>query len=283
MNAKARIVRKVRVTIHNTGAHESSSWSENHVSIYLLVDNGQAVQFNMRTSEDGYVSGSLKIDVRTYQTSNTAIRSIDFLPLMNFTPNDLQARVQQFQLGGYDFTPGGVGCRYYSIIIASLMAQMGWLPRWAPSDLLMRLPFKRSLRVQGGNPWRIYLGTFDAPSTQTWALQMWALALQGLPSRRTQLQQAISKLRFIVSNLVTQYETCWTYIQELQGAGFWDGEYDITSVQQIPAIVQRTVSECMFLAQNVDRIPDDHERSTQEGIALANKRRAEDEEAQNQN
>lgn len=107
-----QIVQTVRITVHNTGQLQNSQCSDNHSSIYFLLQEGRAVQLNMRT-EPGYIDGVYEITARQYQQSQSAIRQFDYRPAVAFTPGQVDELLKDEDFDEYTFTNGGIGCRYW--------------------------------------------------------------------------------------------------------------------------------------------------------------------------
>lgn len=70
---------KMRVTIHTTGAWPNSPHSSNHVTILLILDQGRAVQVDMRT-DDGDRRGQLVWKLVGYEHSGSEIKFFDYNP-----------------------------------------------------------------------------------------------------------------------------------------------------------------------------------------------------------
>lgn len=109
----ASVFRKMRVTIHNTGAWEGTPHSDNHVTIFLILENGGAAQINMRAN-DGDRRRQLKFRLINYQESSSEIKAVVYelkkpvtvMILYNAIRND-------WKLHQYLFHTGGSGCHFW--------------------------------------------------------------------------------------------------------------------------------------------------------------------------
>jgi hypothetical protein len=107
---------KMRVTIHTTGAWPNSVHSDNHVTILLILDDGGAVQLDMRTNE-GDRRGQLQWKLVNYQNSSSEIMSVDYqlgAPVQVMT---LYSAIRDdWKLHQYLFSAGGSGCHYWKYV-----------------------------------------------------------------------------------------------------------------------------------------------------------------------
>ncbi|PVH92351.1 hypothetical protein DM02DRAFT_619998 [Periconia macrospinosa] len=102
--------RVIRVVVHTTG-RQPSGMSDNHVSIFLLLNNG-AIRLNMTTAE-GSISGDLVWSREEYQTSNSQITSFDITLASAVEVGTLYSHIRSWGLQRYTFSGGGSGCRYW--------------------------------------------------------------------------------------------------------------------------------------------------------------------------
>ena len=107
----SRRVRIVRVVAHTLGAAGPNT-SDNHWSIYLLLDDHTSVRVNMR-ADPGYINGELRLTSQAYQLTNSAIQHFDFPTVGRVQVADLLRAVYQNRRDEYDMSGGGSGCRYW--------------------------------------------------------------------------------------------------------------------------------------------------------------------------
>ncbi|KAK3055681.1 hypothetical protein LTR09_003602 [Extremus antarcticus] len=94
------------------------------------------------------------MEPRTYQQSTSEIRSVRIQVTGDFTPQDVAQLIYDNNLHEYTFTNGGIGCRYYSIVIASFLSSKRWLPECTASSGHPNAPVaitaaQRQLQLQG--------------------------------------------------------------------------------------------------------------------------------------
>ncbi|PGH11137.1 hypothetical protein AJ80_07239 [Polytolypa hystricis UAMH7299] len=65
------------ITIHTTGAWSNSLHSDNHVTILLILNEGRAVQVDMRTNDEDR-RGQLHWKLVDYQHSFSEIKFFDY-------------------------------------------------------------------------------------------------------------------------------------------------------------------------------------------------------------
>lgn len=104
---------KMRVTIHTTGAWPNSPYSDNHVTIFLILNEVKAVHLNMRTDANDR-RGQLIWKEVDFRHSHSEIKFFDY---------DLGSPVQVKTLYGairydwhfhqYLFSAGGSGCHFW--------------------------------------------------------------------------------------------------------------------------------------------------------------------------
>jgi hypothetical protein len=105
-------IQTIRNTVHNTGQLVNSQCSDNHSSLYFLLQNSKAVQLNMRTEPD-YVDGVYEMTPRDYQQSRSEIIHFDYPVLRPLTAQYIDSVLRYEGFHDYTFTDGGVGCRYW--------------------------------------------------------------------------------------------------------------------------------------------------------------------------
>ena len=103
----------IRVTIHTTGAWPSSNHSNNHVTIFLLLENHRAVQINMRTDADDR-RGQLIWKLVGYQQSLSEIKHMDYQLATAIEVRILYNAIRyDWKYHQYRFSAGGSGCHYW--------------------------------------------------------------------------------------------------------------------------------------------------------------------------
>ena len=106
-----RIVTSVRVVVHTTGSWPNGM-SDNHWSIYLLLQTDSSVRMNM-TAELDDPEGSLVLSSLGYGLTTSAIRNWDYPT----TPGASVAQIYQLLLSKgrdqYSMSGGGSGCRWW--------------------------------------------------------------------------------------------------------------------------------------------------------------------------
>lgn len=108
-----RKFRIIRVVIHTTGAWPGTPHSDNHVSLYLLLDENTSVQINMMTDEDD-LRGQLVWSRHNYQDSNSRIVSRDYEFGQPVEVRQLYHMIRyEWGLHMYMFSGGGSGCHYW--------------------------------------------------------------------------------------------------------------------------------------------------------------------------
>jgi hypothetical protein len=103
----------MRITIHTTGAWPNSPHSNNHVTIFLILDQGRAVQVDMRTDE-GDRRGQLVWKLVNYQHSSSEIKFFDYDLGAPVAVKTLYKAIRyEWSLHQYLFSAGGSGCHYW--------------------------------------------------------------------------------------------------------------------------------------------------------------------------
>lgn len=109
-----RIVDKVRVVVHTTGAWPNGRMSDNHWSIFLILANGEgSVRMNMWAAIDdptGHLEWSPSL---AYTTSNSAITNWDYKTVSAISVKKIYTVVMDNGRDKYDMSGGGSGCRYW--------------------------------------------------------------------------------------------------------------------------------------------------------------------------
>lgn len=120
----------IRVTIHTTGAWPNSTHSDNHVTILLILDQGGAVQIDMRTGEDDR-RGQLVWKLVNYQHSSSEIKYFDYTLGAPVAVKTLYKAIRfEWSLHQYLFSAGGSGCHFWKYRYVPLMKDI------LPADLV---------------------------------------------------------------------------------------------------------------------------------------------------
>jgi hypothetical protein len=116
---------KMRVTIHTTGAWQNSPHSDNHVTIILILNQGGAVQVDMRT-DDGDRRGQLVWKLVGYEHSASEIKCVDYDLGAPVAVKTLYKAIRyEWKSHQYLFSSGGSGCHYWKY------EHFHWLKFWA--------------------------------------------------------------------------------------------------------------------------------------------------------
>jgi hypothetical protein len=113
--------KKLRVVIHTTGAWPNLPHSDNHVTLLLLLEEGGAVQLDMRTDVDDR-RGQLVWKLVAYQHSSSEIKAFDYdlgAPIIVGTLYN--AICTEWALHQYRFSGGDSGCHYWKYAIVLLL------------------------------------------------------------------------------------------------------------------------------------------------------------------
>jgi hypothetical protein len=97
----------MRVTIHTTGVWQNSVYSDNHVTILLILNSGGAVQVDMKI-DDGDRRGQLQWKLVNYQHSGSEVKFVDYelgAPVQVMTL--YKAIRDEWKLHQYLFATGG--------------------------------------------------------------------------------------------------------------------------------------------------------------------------------
>lgn len=106
-----RRVITVRVVVHTTGAAGPNT-SDNHWSIYLLIQGDGSIRVNMR-ADPGYINGILDLSSHSYLMTNSAIQHWDFATVGIVRVCDIVSLIYNYARHDYDMSGGGSGCRYW--------------------------------------------------------------------------------------------------------------------------------------------------------------------------
>ena len=107
-----RPIKKFREVVHTLGP-AGPSISDNHWSLYLILEPGQgSVRVNMR-ADPGYVDGILDWTVQAYTETNSKIRCWDYLGKNGVRVCDIVDVVYRNGRHLYDMSGGGSGCRWW--------------------------------------------------------------------------------------------------------------------------------------------------------------------------
>ncbi|KAF1955280.1 hypothetical protein CC80DRAFT_493202 [Byssothecium circinans] len=122
-----------------------SQLSDNHWSIYLLVENNRSVRLNM-AAESGYLTGNLNIRPYDYALTTSSIKHWDYKTVPGLSVSHIVGMIYQKGRHLYNMSGGGSGCRYWVYVILNDMAAMGWLEdgNHATSSLGSNLHFQYS-------------------------------------------------------------------------------------------------------------------------------------------
>jgi hypothetical protein len=111
-NPDNSIVTHARVVAHLSqdfgGGH-----SENHWSVYCLLQGGGAVRMNMVAPEYGVPEGRLDLSIYDYQLTNSALQHWDYTMAGGLTFKNVRDLVLSYGRDRYRFSGGGSGCRYW--------------------------------------------------------------------------------------------------------------------------------------------------------------------------
>ena len=106
-----RRVKSVRAVVHTAGP-AGPTISDNHWSIYLLLQAGGSVRLNMR-ADPGFVNGILEWTENQYLLTNSALRHWDYPIVGHVRLCDIARLLYEAKRHRYDMSGGGSGCRYW--------------------------------------------------------------------------------------------------------------------------------------------------------------------------
>lgn len=105
--------KKIRITTHTTGKWQGTPHSDNHVTVYLLLENSaNAVRVDMRTDEDD-TRGQLEWRLLGHQKSGSAVRIDDYELGESVSVAEFYSTLNDWGMHRYIFADGGSGCRYW--------------------------------------------------------------------------------------------------------------------------------------------------------------------------
>jgi hypothetical protein len=104
---------RIRVVVYTMGAWPNSPISDNHVSVYLLVEGDGSVRINMAT-EFNDTKGFLQWSQHQYDLTGSAIHIQDYELGLNLEVAEFYRCIRdEWGLHRYQFSAGGSGCRYW--------------------------------------------------------------------------------------------------------------------------------------------------------------------------
>ncbi|PVH70795.1 hypothetical protein DL98DRAFT_436342 [Cadophora sp. DSE1049] len=110
MSKDGATVSHARVVAHLS--QDIGGISENHWSIYLLLEGGASVRLNM-FADYGNTTGTLMVDEFDYQLTNSALRHWDYKVVPGVTAKMVKDLIYYQGRDRYQFSGGGSGCRYW--------------------------------------------------------------------------------------------------------------------------------------------------------------------------
>lgn len=103
----------IRVNIHSTGKWPNSPHSDNHVTLFLLLETGGAVQVDMRTDTNDR-RGQLIWKLVGHQESSSQIKHQDCQLATAVEVKTLYHEIRyKWAYHQYLFSAGGSGCHYW--------------------------------------------------------------------------------------------------------------------------------------------------------------------------
>lgn len=107
--ADTRRVSCIRVVVH---AGAATDGSDNHWSLYLLLQHGGSVRVNMVT-DYGDIDGRLEWSDLAYLLTNSAIQHWDFPVTLAIEVRHVADTIYRNSRHQYQFSGGGSGCRFW--------------------------------------------------------------------------------------------------------------------------------------------------------------------------
>ena len=108
------VVEMVRVVAHTMGAVvHGGQLSQNHWSIYLIVEGGGSVRLNMAITTPSDDTGKFSVTRHQYTETQSAVRYFDFAAGDSITVGHVLCLIQDKARHRYRMTPTGVGCRHW--------------------------------------------------------------------------------------------------------------------------------------------------------------------------
>lgn len=105
-----RIVTHARVVAH-LSQDLGGGVSENHWSVYLLLEDETSIRMNMAAGDDGI--GRLEFTPYNYQLTTSALRHWDYAMVAGVPVSYIYTMTYNFGRDRYQFSGGGSGCRYW--------------------------------------------------------------------------------------------------------------------------------------------------------------------------
>jgi hypothetical protein len=106
-----RIVTYARVVVHFS--QDAGGISENHWTVYLLLQDETSIRMNMTATEYGNPRGTLEWASYSYQLTNSAIDNWDYAMAEGVTLQMVSDLVYNWGRDQHQFSGGGSGCRYW--------------------------------------------------------------------------------------------------------------------------------------------------------------------------
>ncbi|PVH70286.1 hypothetical protein DL98DRAFT_521701 [Cadophora sp. DSE1049] len=118
--------------------------SENHWSIYLLLEGGiGSVRLNM-SAPPGEITGTLSIDGFKYRLTNSALEHWDYKMVSGVTVKMVKDLVYSRGRDRYQFSGGGSGCRYWCYTILQDLETSKYVFEGTYANLWTHLQFRYS-------------------------------------------------------------------------------------------------------------------------------------------
>lgn len=116
------LIDKRRITMFREVAHTTGplgpNISENHWSLYLILEPQQgSVRINM-TAEKGYIDGILEVTVQAYTESNSRVAHWDYPANKEVRVKDIIDKIYKHGRHLYTMSGGGSGCRWWQLVSA---------------------------------------------------------------------------------------------------------------------------------------------------------------------
>nr|OQO31366.1 hypothetical protein B0A51_03361 [Rachicladosporium sp. CCFEE 5018] len=165
----------------------------------------------MKTDPE-YVDGIYEIAPRTYHESTSEITHFDFPAQRHFTPREVDSMLRTEGFDRYNFTDGGIGCRYWNIIILHRLELLGFIAQESALHLHSDLPYMYST-LRERVSWPIKQGTWDDPGTSQRALRMWDILSEKL-TEKIDREERIARL-FELARHPTNRAKVAQYLQAL--------------------------------------------------------------------
>ena len=110
--ADSRGISQIRVVVHTLGP-AGPTISDNHWSIYLVLQNDEgSVRINMRAEYDD-PTGILEWSKQDYVLTNSAVRHWDFPAAQGLKVEHIARLIYGLGRQRYDMSGGGSGCRWW--------------------------------------------------------------------------------------------------------------------------------------------------------------------------